>query len=54
MHFLLNLGCECSSLTVTTQKANACSPWTPGVFLLRKFEEHLRTAVSELTLEESV
>ena len=28
--FLLNLGC--SSLTVTTQKAKACSPWTPCFF----------------------
>ena len=24
-----DLGFVCSSLTVTTQKANACSPWTP-------------------------
>ena len=27
--FLINLGLICSSLTVTTQKANACSPWIP-------------------------
>ena len=27
--FLVSLGFISSSLTVTTQKANACSPWTP-------------------------
>ena len=31
--FLLNVGFVCSLLTVTTQKANACSPWIPCLFL---------------------
>ena len=29
-HFLVNLGFVCSSLTVTTQNANACSAWAPS------------------------
>ena len=32
LHILLNPGFACWSLTVTTQKANACSPWTPCFF----------------------
>ena len=35
--FHLNLGFVCSSLTVTTQKANACTPWTHCVFLNIEF-----------------
>ena len=37
---LLNLGFVCSSLTVTTEKANACSPWssclTKKLYYLRR------------------
>ena len=29
LRFLLNLGSVCLPLTAITQKANACSPWTP-------------------------
>ena len=32
-HFILNLGFICHLLTVATQKANACSPWTHRLFL---------------------
>ena len=28
LRFLLKIGFICSSLTVTTEKANSCSPWT--------------------------
>ena len=42
LRFLLKLGFICSSLTVTTQKANTCSPWTPVSLSLSAYFVHNR------------
>ena len=48
-----NLGFVCSSLTVNTQKANACSPWTPCFIQFTHFtqqpaKEHSFTGQKQL------
>ena len=55
LHFLLNLVSVCLSLTVTTQKPNAYSPWTPcSKFMCKRHANIKHQVYFRLSKEHSI